>query len=115
MKSNSRNKSRLHRKRRIRAKVSGSAKRPRICVFKSNKILYAQLIDDSMGVTLAEIDTRQAKKAFSIEGAKEIGKLVAKKAKELKLKEFVFDRGGYKYHGKVKAFAEALREEGLKF
>ena len=114
MKNSNRNKTRLHRKRRIRAKILGTAKRPRVCVFRSNVALYAQLIDDAKGKTLFGADTRKTKKAFSMEGAQELGKLVAKKAQELKLQEVVFDRGGYKYHGKIKAFAEALRAAGLK-
>lgn len=115
MKKN-RNKLRIHRKRRIRKKISGTSKRPRLCVFRSNRIIYAQLIDDIKGVTLAEVDSRQLKKnGFSTDGAKEIGKIIAKKAKQLKLNDIVFDRGGYKYHGKVKALAEGAHEEGLQF
>lgn len=115
MKKN-RNKLRIHRKRRIRKRISGTSKRPRLCVFRSNRIIYAQLIDDVQGVTLVEVDSRQLKKnGFSIDSAKEVGKIIAKKAKQLKLDSIVFDRGGYKYHGKVKALAEGAHEEGLQF
>ncbi len=112
----SRNKLRIHRKRRIRKRVSGASRRPRLCVFRSNRIIYAQLIDDVKGVTLAEADSRQFKKGgFSVDEAKEIGKIIAKKAKQLKLNKVVFDRGGYKYHGKVKALAEGAHKAGLQF
>ncbi|MEA1926312.1 MAG: 50S ribosomal protein L18 [Patescibacteria group bacterium] len=115
MKKN-RNKLRIHRKRRIRKRVSGTSKRPRLCVFRSNRIIYAQLIDDIKGVTLAEIDSRQSEKnGFSVDGAEEVGKIIAKKAKQLKLNKVVFDRGGYKYHGKVKALAEGAHKGGLQF
>ncbi|MDP2651147.1 MAG: 50S ribosomal protein L18 [bacterium] len=97
---------RLRRRGKIRAKISGTAKRPRLSVFKSNTSLYAQLIDDESGVTLA-----------GIRGAdpKELGAGIAKLAKEKKIAKVVFDRGGYIYTGKVRALAESAREAGLEF
>ena len=112
----SRNNLRLHRKRRIEAKIRGTAKRPRLSVFRSLKSLYAQVIDDENGKTLVSAGLPEIKKAKDdIAGAKEIGKLVAKKCSEKKISEVVFDRSGYKYHGKVKAVADGAREGGLKF
>lgn len=111
----SRNQLRIHRRRRVRVKIFGTAKCPRLSVFRSNKSIYAQVVDDAKGKTLASVKLAEIKKAKNnIEGAKELGKLVAKKCKEAKITEVVFDRGGYKYHGKVKALAEGAREEGLK-
>lgn len=97
---------RLTRKKRIRAKIVGTGKRPRLAVFRSNKLIYAQMIDDAKGVTIAEAHGADAKKA---------GSEIAKKAGVKKIKEVVFDRGGYNYHGKVKSLADAAREGGLKF
>lgn len=112
----SRNNSRIQRKRRIRAKISGSAVCPRLCVYRSNVAIYAQLIDDGSGKTLLCADSKSLKtKSFDIAAAKKVGELIAKKAKEQKIVQAVFDRGGYKYHGKVKALAEGAREGGLKF
>ena len=103
---------------RVRNKISGTAERPRLCVYRSNSNLYVQIIDDVAGNTLAqastldkEVKTKHANKA----AAAEVGKLIAKKAQEKKIKEVVFDRGGYIYHGVVKELAEAAREGGLKF
>jgi large subunit ribosomal protein L18 len=111
----SRNNSRRHRKRRIRAKIFGSATVPRLCVFRSNVAIYAQLIDDESGKTLASEDSRSLKaKAFDIEAAKKVGEKIAEKAKKQKISQAVFDRGGYRYHGKVKALAEGAREGGIK-
>jgi len=116
MKEINRNKLRLHRKRRISAKIRGTAKRPRFCVFRSLKSLYAQIIDDENGKTLISTKLREIKKTKNnISGAKEMGKLIAKKCLDKKISEAVFDRAGYKYHGKVKALAEGAREAGLKF
>jgi len=92
----------------VRAKIKGTADVPRLCVFRSSKHIYAQLIDDEKGKTLAAAKGKLA-------SAAEIGKLIAKKAIEKDIKKIVFDRGGYKYHGKVKALAEGAREAGLKF
>ncbi|HRZ95080.1 MAG TPA: 50S ribosomal protein L18 [Candidatus Moranbacteria bacterium] len=111
----SRNKLRLHRKRRIRAKVFGTTKRPRMSVFRSLKRMEVQVIDDLKGNTLVFGDTKSAKAKNNIEGARILGKLIAKKCLEIKIKEAVFDRSGYKYHGKVKALAEGAREVGIKF
>lgn len=99
---------RLKRHKRIRAKIKGTAEVPRLCVFRSNKHIYAQLIDDEKGKTL--LMAKDVKSA-----ALNVGKLLAKKAIEKKIKKVVFDRGGYKYHGQVKALAEGAREQGLKF
>jgi large subunit ribosomal protein L18 len=106
---------RLKRRRRVRAKVSGTATRPRISVFRSNRGLSAQLIDDSTGRTLAAVnwhepELRALSKTERTAGA---GKLLAQRAQKAGISEAVFDRGGYRYHGHVRAFAEALREAGL--
>ncbi|HEX7586040.1 MAG TPA: 50S ribosomal protein L18 [Patescibacteria group bacterium] len=109
-----RNKSRLQRKRRISGKIKLQSKNPRLAVFKSLKGIYAQLIDDSKGVTLLSATTTEAKVKNNIEGAKKVGMLVAKKCLDRKIKAVVFDRAGYKYHGKVRALADGAREAGLK-
>lgn len=103
------------RHKRIRSKVKGTKVRPRFSVFKSNKYLYAQLIDDSNGVTLAAGDTRKMKSKTRLEGAGKLGKEIAEQASIKKIKQAVFDRGGYKYHGLVKAIADGARKEGLVF
>jgi large subunit ribosomal protein L18 len=107
---------RLKRRHRVRAKVSGSAERPRVAVFRSNRGIHAQLIDDVAGRTLAavswtESDLRGLK---PMEQAGKAGELLAQRAKAAGVDAAVFDRGGYRYHGKVKAFAEGVREGGLK-
>lgn len=107
--------SRLRRRIRIRAKVSGTSERPRLSVFKSNKFVSAQLIDDNAGKTLAFATTKNAKSKTPLEGAKEIGVEIAKLAKAAKIEKVVFDRGGYIYTGKIKAVAEGAREGGLIF
>jgi large subunit ribosomal protein L18 len=110
---------RIHK--RIRAKLSGSSARPRLCVFRSSKYIYAQIIDDTKGTTLvtastAEKDVRGgAKSTGNIEASKLVGKAIADRAKEKGIDTVVFDRSGYLYHGRVKAVAEAARESGLKF
>ena len=109
---------RIRRHKRVRAKISGTKERPRLCIFKSTKYIYAQLIDDERGKTLVAASSRELKKvknAKKVDLAKEVGKLIAKKAKDKKIEKVVFDRGGYQYHGRVKAVAEGAREEGLKF
>lgn len=111
----SRNKLRLHRKRRIRAKVFGTAKRPRLAVFRSLKNIYVQIIDDEKGATLVAANLSEIKGKNNLESAGKIGELIAKKCQEKKITEIVFDRSGYKYHGKVKALAEGARKGGLKF
>jgi large subunit ribosomal protein L18 len=108
---------RLKRRRRVRAKVHGSAERPRISVFRSNRGIFAQLIDDDAGVTLAavnwpESDLRDLK---PMEQAAKAGQILAERAKAAGIESVVFDRGGYQYHGRVKAFAEGAREGGLAF
>jgi large subunit ribosomal protein L18 len=111
--------SRLRRKKRIRKHVSGSQERPRLTVFRSNKHIYAQVIDDVKGVTLASASSLEkdmrAKSGANVEAAKAVGALVAKRAAEKGVKDVVFDRGGYRYHGRIKALGDAAREGGLKF
>jgi len=107
---------RLKRRRRVRAKVTGTADRPRVSVFRSNRGIHAQLVDDLSGRTLAavawtESDLRGLK---PMEQAGKAGELLAKRAKAAGVEAALFDRGGYRYHGKVKAFAEGVREGGLK-
>jgi len=108
---------RLKRRRRVRAKVHGSAVRPRISVFRSNRGIFAQLIDDDAGLTLASVQwTEDALKSLKpMEQATEAGKLLASRAKDAGIDTAVFDRGGYQYHGRVKALAEGAREGGLSF
>jgi large subunit ribosomal protein L18 len=105
--------------KRIRTKVSGTSERPRLAVFRSLNHIYAQVIDDGKGVTLvAASSTEPAVRSHpggNIAGAKEIGKLIAERAKEKGINRVVFDRGGYIYHGRVKSLAEAAREAGLEF
>jgi large subunit ribosomal protein L18 len=102
---------------RIREKVTGTAERPRLNVYRSLNHIYAQVIDDAQGVTLASASTVQAKvkTGGNVAAAKEVGKLVAERAKEKGIKKVVFDRGGYLYHGRIKALADAAREAGLEF
>ena len=109
---------RIRRHIRVRTKISGTAERPRLCVYRSNKNLFVQVIDDVNGVTLAQASTldREVKtKHANKEAAKEVGALVAKRAMEKNIKNVVYDRGGYIYHGVVKELAEAAREAGLEF
>ncbi len=105
----------MHRERRVRAKVSGTAKTPRLCIFRSLLAVKAQVINDDQGKTLAAADMKEAKAKNNIAGAKTVGALIAKKCLEQKISRVIFDRSGYKYHGKVKALAEGAREGGLKF
>jgi large subunit ribosomal protein L18 len=106
---------RLKRRRRVRAKVSGTATRPRISVFRSNRGIAAQLVDDVAGHTLAAVTWTEAalRDKAPMEQAGEAGKLLAERAKAAGIEAAVFDRGGYQYHGRVKAFAEGVREGGL--
>ena len=106
---------RLKRRRRVRAKISGTAERPRISVFRSNRGISAQLVDDVAGHTLAAVSWTEAplRDIQSMEQATEAGKLLAERAKAAGIESAVFDRGGYQYHGRVKAFAEGVREGGL--
>ncbi len=104
------------RHKRVRAKIKGTAKRPRLCVFRTPKHIYAQLIDDENGKTILSIsDAKKTKKETKVSSASEVGKLIAKKAVEKKIAQVVFDRGGYKYHGRIKALADGARKAGLKF
>jgi len=109
--------SRKRRHARVRNKISGTADCPRLCVFRSNKHIEAQLIDDVKGVTLASSSTVALKleNGSNIEAAKKVGEAIAKAAKAKKIKTCVFDRAGYIYHGRVAALADAAREGGLKF
>lgn len=109
------NKLRLQRKRRIRAKVNGTAAIPRLAIFRSLKSISVQVIDDVKGSTLVCARLEETKAKNDIEGAKKVGALAAKKCLEKKIQSIVFDRAGYKYHGKVKAVADGAREGGLKF
>ena len=110
---------RLRIKRRIRKKISGTQEKQRLSVFRSNKEFYAQLIDDIAGKTSTAVSSKDKsisnQKLNKIDQAKAVGKLAAEKLKEAGITEVVFDRNGYLYHGRVKAFAEAAREGGLKF
>jgi large subunit ribosomal protein L18 len=112
------NRNRERIKRRIRGKVNGTAERPRLSVFRSNKHIYAQLIDDAAGHTIAAAST--VEKGLEAEGApveigKRIGQLLAERAKEKGVQAAIFDRNGYRYHGRVQAVAEGAREGGLQF
>ena len=104
---------------RVRKKVRGTASRPRLSVFRSARHIYAQVIDDTTGRTLATASTlepaRRKQRTKPLESAKNIGKSVAEKAKKAGIEEVVFDRGGYRYHGRVASVAEGAREAGLKF
>lgn len=106
---------RLKIKFRIRKSVKGTAERPRLSVFRSNKQIYAQVIDDITGITLAAASSLGLEKMNKTEQAKKVGELVANKAKEAGVDKIVFDRNGYLYHGRVQALADAAREGGLKF
>ncbi len=100
----------------IRRKISGTAERPRLSVFRSNRAIYAQVIDDVKGVTMTSISSKEiGKDVLNIASSKEVGIKLAEKVKEAGLDTLVFDRNGYPYHGRVKAFAEGVREGGIKF
>ena len=108
---------RLRRRRRVRAKVRGSAERPRLSVFRSNRGVFAQLIDDERGHTLASVRwvEPELRELDRTEQARKAGELLASRAKDAGIETCVFDRGGYRYHGRVRALAEGAREGGLKF
>ena len=109
---------RERRHKRVRTKISGTAERPRLCVYRSNNNIYVQVIDDVAGNTIVSastLDKEVKNKHANKEAAKEVGTLIAKRATEKKITDVVFDRGGYIYHGVVKELAEAAREGGLKF
>ncbi len=110
-------KGRLKRHKRIRKKIFGSQNRPRLCVFRSNRHIYAQIIDDSRGIVLCGVSSEgeEFKGKKKTEIALEVGKKIAEIAKSKGIESVCFDRGGYKYHGRVKALAEGARQAGLKF
>ena len=116
IKKDSRNSMRIKRHNRIRKNLSGTKELPRLNVFRSNTNMYAQIIDDGSGRTLVSTSSLELKlDKNNIETAKQVGESIAKKAKDAKITEVVFDRSGYLYHGRIKALAEAAREAGLKF
>jgi len=108
---------RLRRRRRVRARIVGSAERPRLSVYRSNRGVFAQLVDDGAGQTLAAVNWTEPelRKLSASDQAKRAGELLAERAKSAGVETCVFDRGGYKFHGRVKALAEGAREGGLKF
>ena len=112
-----RNVARQRRHRRVRARIAGTADRPRLAVYRSLSQIYAQVIDDRTGRTLAAASSLDAKdsKTKRSDAAKAVGTLIAEKAKAAGIDEVIFDRGGYRYHGRVKALAEAARSNGLRF
>ena len=111
----SRNQMRVMRHSRVRSKIVGTAELPRLCVFRSNKNISCQVIDDETGTTLASASSLKIQNGGNIEGAKVVGKEIAEACKKAKITKVVFDRGGYLYHGRVEALAEAARENGLEF
>ncbi len=121
MANKSRNEARIKRHRRVRKNIYGVAEKPRMCVFRSLSDIYVQVIDDDKGVTLVSSSSLDKELKSKLKGktkteqAVEVGKLVANRAKEKKISTVVFDRGGYRYDGRVKALADAAREAGLKF
>ncbi|MFV0246490.1 MAG: 50S ribosomal protein L18 [Mycoplasmatales bacterium] len=111
-----RNKARLKRHARARNKIAGTKDIPRLSIFRSNSAIYVQLIDDENGITLASCSSKELKATNNnIETCTKVGELIGDKAKEKKISKVVFDRSGYKYHGKIKALADAAREKGLEF
>ncbi|ANE46797.1 50S ribosomal protein L18 [Paenibacillus swuensis] len=113
------NKARLKRHLRVRKKIQGTTERPRLNIYRSSKHMYAQIIDDVRGVTIASASTVDKEVDISnggnVEAARQVGALIAKRAKDAGLDRVVFDRGGYLYHGRVQALADAAREAGLEF
>lgn len=110
---------RAKHKKRIRSRLWGTPERPRLCVYRSNRNIIAQLVDDTKGATLVSASTQEeelkGKAGVTLEGAKQVGGLIAKRAQAKNLSTIVFDRSGYVYHGRIKAVADAAREGGLKF
>lgn len=112
---------RLRRHKRVRKKIYGTPERPRICIYRSLKHIYAQIVDDAQGKTLTTVSSlspevrAKIKRGDNIEAARMVGELLGKKAQELGIKRVVFDRAGYKYHGRVKTLAESARKAGLEF
>ena len=121
LKKADKNANRLQRHKRVRRKITGTAQRPRLCVFRSSNNIYAQIIDDAIRVTLTAASSLDAEVKGAVnhggnkEAAKMVGAMIAKRAIEKGITEVVFDRGGYLYHGRVQVLAEAAREAGLKF
>ena len=119
IKKESRNSMRVVRHERIRANITGTSTTPRLCVFRSNKEIYAQIIDDETRTTLVSASSLdknlKLKNGSNVEAAKAVGKAIAEEAKKAKITKVVFDRGGYLYHGRVQALADAARENGLEF
>lgn len=118
MNKNSKKRQKEKRHRKVRAKIYGTEERPRLCVFKSNKHIYAQVINDEKGFTLvsaSDLEIKDLKKDKKINLAQKVGELIAKKAKDKKIETVVFDRGGFRYHGRVKTLAEEARKQGLQF
>ena len=121
LKKADKNANRLQRHKRVRRKITGTAQRPRLCVFRSSNNIYAQIIDDTNRVTLAAASSLEAEVKGAVnhtgnkEAARKVGELIAKKAVEKGITEVVFDRGGYLYHGRIQELAEGAREAGLKF
>lgn len=117
MKAKSRNEARKNKHLKIRQKISGTSQIPRLSIYKSHQNFYAQLIDDSKGITLASATTltKDGKYSGNVVAAEKLGHEMGQKIKALKIEQIVFDRSGYLYHGKVKSFAEAVRAEGIKF
>lgn len=113
IKKESKNKLRL--KRHTRSSIKGDANRPRLSIYRSNKTIYCQLIDDTKGHTLVSANTGELKLKNNLEAAQELGKLIAQKAINLKIEKIVFDRSGYLYFGRIKAFADSARQAGLQF
>lgn len=115
MKLSQKTQSRLARKRRTRARASGTPARPRMSVYRSLLQMTVQIIDDETGVTLAAASTKELKAKPNLDGAKKLGEAIAKKAKDAKITTVVFDRNGYRYHGRIQTLADAAREAGLTF
>ncbi|MGL5357446.1 MAG: 50S ribosomal protein L18 [Metamycoplasmataceae bacterium] len=116
MAKQSRNQVRVNKHQKIRTKISGTATKPRLCVFKSLQNFSAQLIDDQKRVTIISVSTEKDKEySGNIKAAEKLGKIMGEQIKKAKIEKLVFDRSGYIYHGRVKAFAEAVRKEGIKF
>lgn len=115
IKKESREKGRVIRHERVRSKVSGTASVPRLSVYRSNKNISVQVIDDENGITLASASSLKLANGSNIEAAKEVGKMIADACKKAGISKVVFDRGGYLYHGRVEALATAARENGLEF
>lgn len=113
---NKQSKNKLRKKRHLRLAVKGNDKRPRLSVYRSNSVIYCQVIDDTKGITLVSANTKELKLEHpNKEAAIKLGELIAKKAKAKKIEAIVFDRSGYLYHGRIKALADAARKAGLKF